>query len=222
MSKKILFLLLCTPALCAAQNNKIEFGTSVPLFLKINTDVNADVKSPVFLASGIDFVLKIHGTEENNMSFMPIVGIFGDNRSFNTEQGSHINTTLYFINIHPCVLITSRWEKIKYSAGIGALVNIGNGVSVYSSSSSSGNFYTDPDTIGKKLTDNGRNIIPFVSLGATYSINLHFMLQALVEPTLLNFEDPGTKLKYTISYKPQYISLSYQPVYFGVSIFYFF
>jgi hypothetical protein len=94
-------------------------------------------------------------------------------------------------------------------------------VSVSSNSNSSGTFYTDPDTIGKKLNDNGRNIVPFVSLGTTCAINKHFMLQAVIQPTLLNYEEPGTTLKYTISYKTQYISLSYQPVYFGFRIFYF-
>ena len=221
MLKILLFPFLCFPLLCAAQNNKIQFGASIPVFLKANTDIGAQVKSPVFLASGLELALMINGTEERSMSFMPAVGIFGDNRSFTTEKGSHINTTLYFINIHPSVLIASKWDNIKYSIGIGALVNIGNGVSVSSNSNSSGTFYTDPDTIGKKLNNNGRNIIPFVSLGATCTINKHFMLQAVIQPTLLNYEEPGTTLKYTISYKTQYISLSYQPVYFGFRIFYF-
>ncbi len=216
-------MLSCSVSVCCyGQAPVLEAGFSAPIFLKVNTTPDPKAKSSVLGATGIDFVLQVNGADENTMSFVQTIGITDDKRSFRTEPGSEIRTGLYFLNINPSVLIRSKWDNIKYSIGIGALVNIGQAVETSTSTNSTGTFYSSVDSATKQVADNSRGVIPFISLGVTWNIRKHLRAQLLVEPTLINFYEPDAKITYNINYVVKDIPLSYQPVYFGVRVFYFF
>ncbi len=210
------------PMICFGQASKLEVAVAIPLFLKVNEDINSQAKSSLLGATGIDLAIKVNGADENAMSFLQIIGLVDDIRSFETEPGSRIKTGLFFININPSVLVKTRWDNLKFSIGMGGLINIGESLESSTTTQSSGRYYTSIDSIEQVFKNNSRGLIPYISLGVMWNIRKHLKAQLLVEPTLLNFYEPDTKITYTINYSLRNFALSYQPVYFGIRLFYFF
>ncbi len=210
------------PLLCSGQSSVFEPAIAIPLFLKVNGDLNSHAKSSMLGATGIEAAIKVNGTGESAMSFLQIIGLLDDKRSFQTEPGSEISTGLFFLDVNPNVLIRTKWDDLKFSIGIGALINVGQSIESSTSTQSSGTYYVKEDSIDQVINNNSRGIIPYLSLGAVYTIRKHLKAQALLQPTLVNFYDPDTKITYNINYSLKNFPLSYQPVYFGVRLFYFF
>lgn len=169
-------------------------GAAVPVFLKINAGVGSQGKNAMNAATGIYLALQMKGVDERAMSFLQMIGITDDKRSFQPEAGTKITTGLFFLNVNPTILIPSKWDNIKYNVGVGALINLGQSVEFSTSTQSSGTLYTSDDSVGRKIAEYSRNIIPFISLGVTWEIKKHFRAQFLAEPTLLNFYQPDSKI----------------------------
>jgi hypothetical protein len=222
MVKAFVCVVVLLPLICSGQSSKIEAGISVPLFFKVNTDFTSQLKNTITCASGIDFAIKVNGQDENSMSFLLLIGLLNDKRSFQMEPGSEISTGLFYLNINPSVLIRSKWDNLKFNIGIGGLINVGQNFSSSTSTPSSRVSYTNVDTNYQIINSNSRLLIPYISLGVLCDIRKHIKAQLLVEPTLQNYYEPGTKIAYQINYNRKEFSVGYQPVYFGLRLFYFF
>lgn len=226
MQKVLLILCLAIPTLCTAQGHTIDFGLSTPLFFRPSLQHEiTEGHLHLFGVMGIDGVLRVKGTEENDMSFVMNVGISDDMRKYNAGYSMRVSNNLYFVNINPSVMVPSKWPNIQFCMGIGTLVRLGQGV-VYSWSATSMAGGTSLDSMDNLLTDNARNIIPYISLGLSDHISKHFRLELTIQPTLLNFYEPGTSIDFTYttgnSSGSTLFDLNYQPVYVGVRLFYFF
>ncbi len=222
MIKPLIYAVALFPITCSGQTSMVETGVSVPMFLKVNADFTPRLKSSVIGATGIDFAIKVNGSDENSLSYLQLIGFMNDKRSFQIEPGSKIISEFYFININPSVLIKSKWDNMKFSFGIGGLINIGQDIGTSSSKNTSGNNYTNLDSSYQIIISNSRNIIPYISFGGVWDIRKHIKAQLLVQPTVHNFYEPGTKIEYKINNSEKEIQLSYLPVYFGLRLFYFF
>jgi hypothetical protein len=228
MYKFFLAMALLLPDVCHAQpNNKFDFGCSVPLYIKYNPVLDEDPLQRMFGATGIDACLKVNGTEDNSMAFIMSLGLLRDTRPFRLDISNKLTVNLYLLNINPTVAIPSRWQHIQYNLGIGTLVRLGQGLIVSTSTDTGpGYHYTSLDSVDKLLTNNSRGVTPYVSLGLTADIGKHFKLQFTLQPTFLNFYEPDTHVQFVISsfssYASSYFDMSYQPVYIGLKLYYFF
>lgn len=167
----------------------------------------------------------MNGAEETDMSFMINTGITDDIRKYSPSVNTKIRNSLYFFNINPTVVIPSKWQHIQFCVGIGTLVRLGQDV-VFSWSASSTGRGTSIDSMNNLLNDNARSIIPYVSFGVADDITNHLKLEFTIQPTLLNFYEPGTDMNFYYatanSYGSKLLQLNYQPVYVGFRLFYFF
>ena len=213
-------------SICIAQTNTCEFGVSLPVCLKANIVQPANGTHSVFGRSGFDAVLKVKGADEHAMSFMQVIGWEFDQTAFTISSGHMLRTTAHCININPSVLLSSKWETIRYSIGIGTLINVGNGLeeSENNISSAGGNnsWYTNLDTLDRMMNDAKRKFIPFISLGLHCKVRKHLEGQLMLEQTLINFYEPNATISYVRNYATYYFPIGHQPLYIGLRFFYFF
>jgi len=225
MYRAIIVLCLCFPELCVAQDHKVDFGLSTPLFFRRahpNNEITDHLN--LFGAIGLDGVLRVKGAEETDMSFMLNAGITEDIRKFSINYISKVKTNLYFVNINPSVVIPSRWEHIRFCLGIGALVQFGQTIALAGVTEGGG--YSNAGSMDSLLRANGREIMPYISFGMSGDIGKHLRLELTVQPTLRNLYEPNTNMVFV--YNTGYttgsanLELNYQPVYVGLRVFYFF
>ncbi|MGN6568323.1 MAG: hypothetical protein ACTHJ0_10245 [Flavipsychrobacter sp.] len=181
----------------------------------------------LFGAVGFNGVVHVHGTEENDMSFVLNAGVMDDIRKFNVTFQDKVKSSLYFININPSVLIPSRWPQLQFCLGIGALVQVGQKVSFsWGKSYQGAGYVTSTDSIANYLSTKSRNIMPYISLGMAWDIRQRVKAELTIQPTLLNLYDPGTDV--SVAYNTGYLygttsfRFNYQPVYVGFKFYYFF
>ena len=224
MYKTTFIICLCLPLWCGAQDRKIDFGLSAPLFFR-PAEAHVDVFKHLFGAIGLDGVMRVNGAEETAMAFVVNAGIFDDIRKFSTSVDTKVKNNLYFVNINPSVVIPSKWPDLYFSLGIGTLVRLGQDVSFSSSASGQGGG-NSLDSMDRFLNTNANPIIPYVSLGLQLDITDHMRLEFTLRPTLLNFYQPGATMNFTYntgsSSGVSPIDVNYQPVYAGLRVFYFF
>lgn len=228
MRKAIIFLLLCLPHFSSGQDYQFDFGLSAPVYFRpahphevYNKHMN------LFGAIGLNGVVQVHGTEENDMSFILNAGVMDDVRKFNVTFQDRLKSSLYFININPSVLIPSRWQHLQFCLGIGALVQVGQNVSFsWGRSYQGAGYVTSPDSIGSYLSTKGRNIMPYISFGVAWDIRQRLKVELIIQPTLLNLYDPGTDVSVAYNtgylYGTTFFKFNYQPIYVGFRLYYFF
>ena len=221
----ILFLAAYSPN-SSAQSSTFDFGASLPIFLKANIVQPSNGVHSLFGRSGLDAALKIGGADEHAMSFMQIIGWEFDETSFTLAKGHMLRTTAHCINVNPSVLLSSKWEPLRYSIGIGTLINIGNGLeeSENNQPGNGGNnrWFTNLDTLDRMLNDAKRKFMPYLSLGLHYKVRKHLEGQLLLEQTLINFYEPDANISYVRNYVTYYFAIGNQPLYIGLRVFYFF
>jgi len=225
MYRVIIVLCLCIPGLCSAQDHKVDFGLSAPLYFRPAHPHNTYSEHyNLFGVIGLDGVLRVKGDEEGNMSFVLKAGITADIRKFNINYISKVKTNLYFFNINPSIVIPSRWEHIQFCLGIGALIQFRQTIAMAGVTDGGG--YSNAGTMDSLLKANGRGIMPYMSFGISGDIGKHLRLELIVQPTLRNLYEPNTNI--TFVYNTGYtigstnLELNYQPVYVGLRLFYFF
>jgi len=220
--KKYFLILCCWPGICHGQN-LFEVGVGLPLYLKVNTDFGNKLNNNPIGSTGLDATIKINGRTETSISFQQILGITYDRIYFRPEEGTTLFTERLLFNINPSVMIPSKWQNMKYNIGLGVLLNLGESVSTSTNSSATVGVFNGVDSIQKQLLENSASIIPFITIGAVWEIKKHIRVQVSAEQTLLNFYRHGAEITYQQGYY-QYVTIpvSYQPLYLGVRLFYFF
>lgn len=221
MHKVIIILCLCIPCLCVAQDYKYDFGLSAPSFFRpahAHTKLYNNLN--LFGAIGIDGVLQIKGSDERSMSFVLNAGFTDDIRKFSLSYISKLKTSLYFIDINPSVVVPLRWTRIQFRMGIGALIQVGQSVSLGGEPTSGP--YSNLDSMKQYLKTNSRGILPYIALGVSDDIGKHVRLEFTINPTLLDLYEPGTDMTFSYNNGSTNLSYNYQPIYIGFRLFYFF
>ena len=220
MYKFLIAICFCIPYLCAGQYYRYDLGVSAPVYFRPSQAHTYSNGYHWFGAFGLDGVLRINGTEEQAMGMELNAGIAEDMRIFGIDADTKFKTGIFFVNINPTATIPSGWKGVRFCLGIGALIWLGQNETVVTSSASQSFLYisTNLDSMDKLLNAHTRPVMPYISLGISRELTTHIGLEFTIRPTLLNLYDPGTRWGDTLSY----IDLSYQPVYVGFRLSYFF
>lgn len=221
MHKCIFVFILSLPLFCYAEQRRVDVGLSMPLYIKFNPLSGEDVYKRIFGAVGLDAVIKLNGREETDMAFLFSAGLFGDRRKFHSDLETKLITSLYFLNINPSVTIASKWSNIRYQMGVGTLVHLDQNVSIVTNDQIGGGIYTTPQEVDSLLDKSHKPIIPFLSFSLLVDITKHCKLQCTLQPTLLNYYIKGTTVNFRRSTTSRDFVMDYQPVFFGVKLYYF-
>ncbi|MCD6013755.1 MAG: hypothetical protein K0Q79_3617 [Flavipsychrobacter sp.] len=218
----LILLLIIFPTLCAAQTTA-TFGITTPILCKINSGFNNSMRAELFGATGVGAALKVSGSDENSLTYLQVAGLNIDRLAFRVAPGHSLFIEQLQLDINPNVLIPSKWEKLKYSVGFGALFTLAQG----GGSASYGQSYNsviafDADSAKKYIDEKTRRIVPYFKLGLVWEVHRNCNIEIMASQTLLNYFDEGAKFGYSLNYQYQEVPVGCQPAYFGLRFFYYF
>lgn len=214
MAKIILFFFF--PFYCFGQN-KFEFGLVSSAQIKINTLGKNYGKNSVFGTIGAGFFFKINNAD-NTFSYIQSLGINYDKITYHVDKGNKIQIENLLIDINPSVTLTSKWDNISYILGFGGVIVVDNVIGFSTNSHSTGNFYSNVDSMGAILTENNRNLIPYITLGLSYKIHPYFNFQIFANQFVLDYYMNNTMVSYTKDQTLHEIDVRYQPLGIGIRI----
>lgn len=215
----LLSLAIQHPDVVYGQDKRCEFGVSLPLFAKYPFGSHEDVFNAKLGVIGISAALRVAGADEQSMSMLQVISFQTDDIRYALSSNSRLGIQFYSLEINPNILMPSKWPNLHYVVGMGALISMGNVVSISSADNTIG---VDVVDIGHQLDQIRRVAAPFVTIGALYSYHNHIKIQACLQQLFLSFNDPESTFTYTDNHVTRTVIAAYQPLYAGVRFYYFF